>query len=132
MKRLTLLFAFVVVGTMLFTACTRTVPTSSGSGSGGAVQAGASGIKDAALLGKWVSADGGSSYDFKDDFNVTVQNVGSEFKSTYNILEGGNGSGKIEIGESGGGKTVWDYKITDVKIEFTTPEGRARKMTKTQ
>jgi hypothetical protein len=94
------------------------------------VQAGASGIKDAALLGKWVSADGGSSYDFKDDFSMTVQNVGSEYKSSYNIISGGNGTGKIEIGESNNGKTVWDYKITNDKIEFTTPEGRARKMSK--
>ncbi|MCL5996689.1 MAG: hypothetical protein M1546_11635 [Chloroflexi bacterium] len=129
MKRLTVFLAFLAVGAIVLSAC------GGGSGSGStsgdaAVSAGGSGIKDPVLIGKWISADGGSGYDFKDDFSVIVSNVGSETKSTYNIVEGGQGSGKIEIGESAG-KVVWDYKITDDLIELTTPDGRSRRMRKT-
>ncbi len=93
---------------------------------------GASGVKDAALLGKWISADGGSAYDFKDDFNVVVTSVGAQYNATYNIVEGGNGAGKIAIGEDGGQVATWDYKITDNRLEMSTPEGRSRRMMRTQ
>jgi hypothetical protein len=128
MKRLTLFLALLAVGAIVLAACGGGAGGSTG---GGVVSAGASGIKDPALIGKWISADGGSGYDFKDDFSVVVTNVGAETKGNYNIVEGGKGSGKVEIAE-GTGKVVWDYKITDDRIELTTPDGRARRMRKTQ
>ncbi len=82
-------------------------------------------------MGKWITADGGYSYDFKDDFTVVVTNVGAEIKEPYNIVEGGNGQGKIEIAENNA-KVVWDYKISDTKLDMTTPDGRSRKLSKTQ
>jgi hypothetical protein len=140
MKRLTVLVAFLISSALLLAACgggsssgsaTTTGASSGASSSGGAVSAGASGIKDATLIGKWISADGGVGYDFKDDFNVTVTAVGEDVKSSYNITVGGKGSGKVEIMESGA-KVVWDYKITDDRLELTTPEGRSRRLKKTQ
>jgi hypothetical protein len=128
MKRLTLFLALLAVGAIVLAACGGGAGGSTG---GGVVSAGASGIKDPALIGKWISADGGSGYDFKDDFSVVVTNVGAETKGNYNIVEGGKGSGKVEIAE-GTGKVVWDYKITDDRIELTTADGRARRMRKTQ
>ncbi len=97
----------------------------------GSVSPGASGIKDAGLLGKWITADGGSGYDFKDDFSVVITMVGSEIQSSYNIVEGGNGQGKVEIGEQSG-VIVWTYKIDGARLDFTAEGGRAKKLTKTQ
>ncbi|MCS7062087.1 MAG: hypothetical protein RMN25_13110 [Anaerolineae bacterium] len=97
----------------------------------GSVSPGASGIKDPALLGKWITADGGSGYDFKDDFSVVVTMVGSEIQSAYNIIEGGNGQGKVEIGEQSG-VIVWTYKIDGGRMDLTAEGGRAKKLTKTQ
>jgi hypothetical protein len=135
MKRLPMILACALVGIMALAACGGDSGAGGGQAAGG--QAGgttgqATGIKDAALLGKWISADGGSAYDFKDDFSVVVTNVGAQYNSTYNITEGGNGAGKITIGEEGGKSATWDYKITDNRLEMTTPEGRSRRMTKTQ
>lgn len=129
MKRLSVFVMLLVTSAMVLSACGG---GGAGSGSGGAVlKGGASGIKDAVLLGKWISADGGSSYDFKDDFSVIATVVGGTATTNYNITEGGSGSGKIEIGEDGGKVTTWNYKIDGDRIELTTPDGRARRMRKT-
>ena len=139
MKRLSAFLALLITSAMLLAACgggggsTASGGSTSGgsSASGGdTVSPGASGIKDPALVGKWISADGGSGYNFKDDFSVIVTVVGSDIPGSYNIVSGGQGSGKIEILEDGK-KVTWDYKITDTKIDFSTPEGRSRKMSRT-
>lgn len=97
----------------------------------GPVSPGASGIKDGALMGKWITADGGSGYDFKDDFSVVITMVGSQIQSSYNIVEGGNGQGKVEIGEQSG-VIVWTYKIDGGRMDLTADGGRAKKLTRTQ
>ena len=136
MKRLSVFLVFLVTGAMLLAACggggaTNSSTNSSGaSSSGGAVTAGSSGIKDATLLGKWTTADGGSGYTFKDDFSVVIASVGDDTNSIYNIASGGQGSGKIEIKESSG-KVTWDYKVTGETLDMTTPEGRSKKLKKT-
>jgi hypothetical protein len=129
-----MILACVLVGTMVLAACGGDSGTGGGQAAGGQTGGGgaATGIKDAALLGKWISADGGSGYDFKDDFSVVVTNVGAQYNATYNIVEGGNGAGKIAIGEDGGKSATWDYKITDNRLEMSTPEGRSRRMMRTQ
>jgi hypothetical protein len=108
------------------TATVASAPARSGS-----VTPGASGIKDGVLLGKWITADGGSGYDFKDDFSVVITMVGSEIRSSYNIVEGGDGQGKVEIGEQSG-VIVWTYKIDGARMDLTADGGRAKKLTKTQ
>ncbi len=135
MKRLFAFLAFLVTGAMLLAACGGggSAGTTSGGGAasgGGAVTAGSSGIKDASLLGKWITADGGSGYNFKDDFSVVIASVGDDTNSIYNIASGGQGSGKIEIKESSG-KVTWDYKVTGDALDMTTPEGRSKKLKKT-
>jgi hypothetical protein len=137
MKRLYAFLVILITGAMLLAACggsgSSSGSTSAGGGdtsSGGSVQPGASGIKDADLIGSWYTADGGSGYDFKDDFSVSITNVGAVTQGSYNILEGGNGSGKIQIGDSSG-STTWNYKITDkTNIDLTTDDGRAKKLKK--
>lgn len=137
MKRLSAFLVVLVTGALLLASCggssssgTPGGAASSGSSSGGDVKAGASGIKDATLLGKWISADGGSGYNFKDDFSIVINTVGNDTNSVYNIASGGQGSGKVEIKESSG-KVTWDYKITGETLDLTTPEGRAKKLKKT-
>jgi hypothetical protein len=136
MKRLFAFLAFLVTGAMLLSACgggggsSSGGSSSGGSSGGGAVTAGSSGIKDATLLGKWTTADGGSGYNFKDDFTVVIASVGDDTNSIYNIASGGQGSGKVEIKESSG-KVTWDYTITGDTLSLTTPEGRAKKLKKT-
>lgn len=103
----------------------------SGPARSGSVTPGASGIKDGALLGKWITADGGSGYDFKDDFSVVITMVGSQIQSSYNIVEGGNGQGKVEIGEQSG-VIVWTYKIDGGRMDLAADGGRAKKLTRTQ
>jgi hypothetical protein len=136
MKRLSAFLVLVITGAMLLAACGGSGGTSSSGGSGstgssgGAVKGGASGIKDASLIGSWYTADGGSGYEFKDDFSVSITNVGSITKGTYNITEGGNGTGKVEISD-GSTSTTWNYKITDkTSIDLTTDDGRAKKLKK--
>ncbi len=97
----------------------------------GSVSPGASGITDPALLGKWITADGGSGYDFKDDFSVVITLVGSEIQSSYNIVEGGNGQGKVEIAEQSG-VIVWSYKIDGARLDLAADGGRAKRLSKTQ
>ena len=138
MKRLSMFFIFLITAAMVLAACgggggaaNPTSGSNTGSSGGGAsVTPGASGIKDATLLGKWISADGGNGYNFKDDFSVIITSVGEDTPSNYNITEGGNGSGKVQIAESGSVVT-WDYKITNDTLDMTTPDGRARKLRKT-
>lgn len=140
MKRLYAFLVLVITGAMLLAACggsggasgtsSSGSTTSSSSSSGGAVKPGASGIKDAGLIGSWYTADGGSGYDFKDDFSVSITVVGSVTQGSYNIIEGGNGTGKVEIGDSTS-STTWNYKITDkTSIDLTTDDGRAKKLKK--
>ena len=141
MKRLYAFLVLVITGAMLLAACggsgstsgtssSGSTTSSSSSSSGGAVKPGASGIKDASLIGSWYTADGGSGYDFKDDFSVSITVVGSVTQGSYNIIEGGNGTGKVEIGDSSG-STTWNYKITDkTNIDLTTDDGRAKKLKK--
>ncbi len=135
MKRLFAFLTFVVTAALLLAACGGgSTPKNAGtganaSGGGPSVTPGASGIKDAALIGKWSTADGGTAYDFKPDFSVTLTVIGSSTPSHYNIVSGGNGSGKIEIDETGG-KVTWDYKITGDVLDLSTPEGRAKKLRK--
>jgi len=133
-------FVLLVAGTLVLAACgggggsgAGNTPSGSNTGSGGTganVIPGASGIKDATLLGKWISADGGNGYNFKDDFSVVVTIVGADTASSYNIVEGGNGTGKVQIAE-GGSTVVWDYKIANDTLDMTTPEVRSRKLRKT-
>jgi hypothetical protein len=139
MKRLFIFLAFLITGSLLLAACGGGSSSSSGGGStttssggsgGAVVTPGASGIKDPALLGKWISADGANGYEFKDDFTVISTLVGATTTSGYNIVSGGQGSGKVQIAENNQVVT-WDYQITADKIAFTTPDGRSRKMTKT-
>ncbi len=140
MKRLYAFLVLVITGAMLLAACggsgstsgtsSSSSTTSSSSSSGGAVKPGASGIKDASLIGSWYTADGGSGYDFKDDFSVSITVVGSVTQGSYNIIEGGSGTGKVEIGDSTS-STTWNYKITDkTTIDLTTDDGRAKKLKK--
>ena len=140
MKRIYLFLVLLVTGAMLLAACggggsagsgTASSTTTGGSGTaGGAVTPGASGIKDAKIVGNWSTADGGYAYDFKDDFSVTLTNVGSTSQGGYNIVSGGDGKGKIQITE-GTGSTVWDYELgTDGVLRLTTPDGRAKNLRK--
>lgn len=133
MKRLFAFLTFLVTAALLLAACgggsTAKTAGTGGSAGGPSVTPGASGIKDPALIGKWSTADGGSAYDFKDDFSVIITNVGSTAPSVYNIASGGSGSGKVEITEDGK-KVTWDYKITADVLDMTTPEGRAKKLRK--
>ncbi|MCL4505381.1 MAG: hypothetical protein M1434_14000 [Chloroflexi bacterium] len=142
MKRLFAFLTFLVTAALMLAACgsgggsnDANKPGSGGiggvtSGGGGpSVTPGASGIKDASLLGKWSTADGASAYSFKDDFSVIITAVGADTTSHYNITSGGNGAGKVEIDESGA-KVTWDYKITGDVLDLTTPEGRAKKLRK--
>ena len=137
MKRLTMFFVFLITAAMVLAACgggggaaNPTGSSNTGSSGGASVTPGASGIKDASLLGKWISADGASGYNFKDDYSVVITSVGEDTPSNYNITDGGKGSGKVQIAESGGVVT-WDYKITNDTLDMTTPDGRARKFKKT-
>ncbi|HEY3288814.1 MAG TPA: hypothetical protein VGK87_01670 [Anaerolineae bacterium] len=136
MKRLSAFIVVLLTGALLLAACggassgTTGGAASGGSSSGGDVKAGSSGIKDTVLLGKWITADGGSGYNFKDDFTVVILSVGDDTNSIYNIVSGGNGTGKVEVKESSG-KVTWDYKITGESMDLTTPEGRAKKLKKT-
>ena len=140
MKRL-MVIALALSGALILSACGGEAtpsganggasPTTGASNSAGAVSPGASGIKDAALLGKWITADGGSGYDFKDDYSVVITMVGNQMQSSYNIVEGGSGQGKVEIGEQAG-VIVWTYKIDGEKMEFTADGGRAKRLSKTQ
>ena len=137
MKRLSTFFVFLITAAMVLAACgggggaaNPTGSSNTGSSSGASVTPGASGIKDATLLGKWISADGGNGYNFKDDYSVIVTAVGEDTPSNYNITDGGKGSGKVQIAESGSVVT-WDYKITNDTLDMTTPDGRARKLKKT-
>jgi hypothetical protein len=130
MKRLSLFVMLLVTGAMLLAACGGGGGGASSGSSTGTLKGGESGIKDTALIGKWISADGGSSYDFKDDYTVSATIVGGSYTTQYNITEGGKGSGKVQIGESDGKVTTWDYKIDQDRIELNTPDGRARRMRK--
>jgi hypothetical protein len=127
MKRLYVWIAALVTGAMLLTACGGG-GTNPNSGTGD-VKPGASGIKDAALIGKWVTADGGGVYEFKDDFTVSIQVVGAIVTVPYDIREGGKGEGKVAIAETAG-NVIWTYKITGEKLDLTTPEGRAKRLSK--
>jgi len=146
MKRL-MLAAALLSGVLAMSACGGEPAPTGGDGAGaatpvpatavgaparsGSVTPGASGLKDAGLLGKWITADGGSGYDFKDDFSVVITVVGSEIQSSYNIVEGGNGQGKVEIGEQSG-VIVWTYKIDGARLDFTADGGRAKKLSRAQ
>lgn len=146
MKRLMLIAVFLS-GTLAMAGCGGEPAPAQPSGSAGATPApatrvsaparsgsvspGASGIKDQALLGKWITADGGSGYDFRDDFSVIITMVGSEIQSSYNILEGGNGQGKVEIGEQSG-VIVWSYRIDGARMDFTADGGRAKRLSRAQ
>ena len=137
MKRLYTFLVLIITGAMLLFACggggaggSNSGGSTGGSSSGGSVSPGASGIKDATLIGTWYTADGGSGYDFKDDFSVSITNVGAVTKGSYNITEGGNGTGKIQIGDASS-STTWDYKVIDkTNLDLTTPDGRAKKLKK--
>ena len=139
MKRLTMFFVWLVTGALILSACggggsgAGNTPSGSNGSSGGTsaqVTPGASGIKDATLLGKWITADGGNGYNFKDDFSVVVTSVGEDTPSSYNIVSGGNGTGKVQIAE-GGNAVVWDYKVANDTLNMTTPDGRSKKLRKT-
>ena len=138
MKRIYLFFVLVITSGMLLAACgggqasggATGGSTTGGSSAGGAVTPGASGIKDAKILGLWITADGGSGYEFKDDFSAVIQDVGSKSNGAYNIVSGGDGKGKIQI-TNGTGSTVWDYELTsDGVLKLTTPDGRAKNLRK--
>ncbi len=129
MKRLFAFVALVVSGALLLAACGGGGSNAASSGSS-SVTGGSSGVKDTTLLGKWITADGGSGYEFKDDFSVIITSVGDDTPSTYNIASGGQGSGKVEILENKA-KVTWDYKVTGESLDLTTPEGRAKKLKKT-
>jgi hypothetical protein len=138
MKRLYAFLVLVITGAMFLAACggsgggstSGTSSSGSSSSSGGAVKAGASGIKDASLIGQWYTSDGGSGYNFKDDFSVAITDVGSVTQGGYNITTGGNGSGSVEIGDTSG-STTWTYTVTNqTNLDLTTPDGRAKKLKK--
>jgi hypothetical protein len=86
-------------------------------------------MKDAALIGKWITADGGMEYTFKDDFTVTIVNVNATNSVAYDIREGGSGAGLVAIAEPNG-NVIWTYKINGEQLDLTTPEGRAKKLKK--
>ena len=82
------------------------------------------------LVGKWISADGGTGYDFKDDFSIIITSVGEKPSQLTTSLRVAKVLAKLQISESGG-KVTWDYKITNDTLDLTTPDGRARKLKKT-
>lgn len=128
MKRFHLWFAMLLTGVILLTACGGGGSTTGGGGAAD-IKPGASGMKDAALVGKWITADGGMEYTFKDDFMVTIVNVNATNSVAYDIREGGSGEGLVAIAEPSG-NVIWTYKITGEQLDLTTPEGRAKKLKK--
>lgn len=128
MKRLYIWIAALVTGAMLLTACGGGGAANPAANTG-AIKPGASGIKDATLIGKWITADGGMEYSFKDDFTVSIINVSGTTIVNYDIMEGGKGEGKVAIAEVAG-NVIWTYKIDGTRLDLTTPEGRAKKLTK--
>ena len=131
MKRYNLFLVLILAGSLLMAACGGSGSSGSsvngptGNTSGPAVTPGASGIKDASLIGSWTSADGFTIYDFKSDFSVDVTSVGATTTNSYNIVSGGNGNGKVQIGH-GTTSSTYDYKVANGVLTLTSADGTSK------